>query len=218
VTQHRQAAFSLLEVVIVMILIAIGSAAAAPMVGRWNEKQNFKSAGREAASLIGYARSQAVRTGDVHVVFFDTDAQGNGLTDSNGDPVPMLVLNDGVPGSANQNCKIDGGEPTRTLNGITGVSWGLTSTAGKVGTDNGDGNHADGWSFEDPDGNDSNWLLFRPQGVPFSFAPDCDLGDSGSGGGAIYFTDGKGDQAVVITPLGSVRVHVWRNSVTAWSS
>ena len=39
---------------------------------------------------------------------------------------------------------------------------------------------------------------------------------AGEGGGAWYVTNGRRDYAVVLTPLGAVRVHLWTGS--NWSS
>lgn len=218
--RSRSNGFSLLELMTVVGIIGATVALASPGIGRWIDNQNLKSAVRDTAGLVSYARSQAVRTGNVYIVFFQTDAQNNGLADVNGNPVPVLVLNDGLPGSANQNCKIDAGEETYAIQSADaqGVSWGQTGTNTKVGSDDGDGDQADGWSFEDPNDQPANWLLFRGQGTPFSFAPNCTVGAVGSGAGGVYVTNGRRDHAIVITPLGAVRVHTWQSSSSAWSS
>ncbi len=217
-SKRRQAGFTLLELMTAVAIIALLTGLSAPSIMRWVEKQRFKDAGRNAAGLISYARGQALRTGDVFIVFFDTDAQGAALMDSGGNPVPVLVLNDGIPGSANQNCKIDVGEETRTVRATNGVMWGMANATGKAPSDAGTGDPASGWTFIDPDTAAASWLLFRPEGTPFSFAPDCDIGDVGSGAGGIYFTDGDDDQSIIVTPLGAVRVHTWVNNLSAWSS
>jgi prepilin-type N-terminal cleavage/methylation domain-containing protein len=219
VGQGRRTGFTLMEVVVAVILVGVGAAAAAPSISTWVNNQHFKSAVRDASGLVTYARGQALRTGNVQIVFFDTDAQGNPLLDAGGNQVPVLALDDGTPGSTNQNCKIDAGEDIRTINPVVqNVTWGSTLATGKVTSDDGPGDPADGWSFEDPNGNAANWVLFRGQGTPFSFAPDCTIGGEGSGAGAVYITNGKRDLAVVITPLGAVRVHAWAATASAWTN
>ena len=40
----------------------------------------------------------------------------------------------------------------------------------------------------------------------------------GSGGGAVYLSDGNRDLAVVLTPLGGSRVHAWDAAQAVWSN
>ena len=42
------------------------------------------------------------------------------------------------------------------------------------------------------------------------------MGQLGSGNGAAYVTNGERDYAVVLNPLGGVRVHVWDRQAGAW--
>jgi hypothetical protein len=67
-----------------------------------------------------------------------------------------------------------------------------------------------------------DWVMFRPDGIPIAFdgdSGDCgNVGAAGAGGGGLYVTNGKRDYAVVLSPLGSVRVHVWRAGSDDWSS
>ena len=66
------------------------------------------------------------------------------------------------------------------------------------------------------------WVLFRPDGIPVAFKGNllnCDtIGETGSGGGAIYVTDGNRDFAAVMSPLGGVRLHAWDERNTQWSN
>jgi hypothetical protein len=57
-----------------------------------------------------------------------------------------------------------------------------------------------------------------PDGIPRSFSiGPFTLGDAVSGDGAVYVTSGSRDYAVVLTPLGSVRVHAWNPGGGAWT-
>ena len=60
--------------------------------------------------------------------------------------------------------------------------------------------------------------MFRPDGMPRAFPPGRLQSEPvGGGGGAVYVTSGTRDYAVVLAPLGSVRVHAWNRGATAWT-
>jgi hypothetical protein len=44
----------------------------------------------------------------------------------------------------------------------------------------------------------------------------CNLGETGTGGGAIYVNNDLRDAAVVLAPLGGVRVHRFERSGGVW--
>jgi hypothetical protein len=44
------------------------------------------------------------------------------------------------------------------------------------------------------------------------------IGATALGGAAFYLTNGTRDYAVVLSPMGGVRVHVWNSGAGAWSS
>jgi len=174
------------------------------------------------------ARAEAMRTGRRHVVFF-----GNpGVTDPSGNAVamgaawvPVLLIDDGAPATA--NCAIDGGEALEAIKPEDGISWGVSFATSGVATDKGaapfdPGGTWDGATFADPGDAKINWVLFGPDGVPVTFAGavgSCGLlGTLGSASGALYLTNGERDFAVVLSPLGSARVHVWNRASGAWSS
>jgi hypothetical protein len=147
-------------------------------------------------------------------VFVGEDAQGDPLLDANNLTVPVLILDDGRPGSINQNCQIDGGEPINTVKEVVGVTFGVGGGAGAAPGDLGTGDITTGSSFIGPDTLAASWVLFRPEGTPRSFDLTCATGPLGSGTGAFYMTTGTRNVGVVLSPMGMVRVHGW-NSV--WS-
>ncbi len=104
------AGFTLMELMVVVAVIGLMASVAIPKIGIWNANERVKAAGRGMAAAISLAHGEAVRTGDLHIIFFRTDAQGNTLFDTQGTAVPILVINDGTRSSANQNCRIDAGE------------------------------------------------------------------------------------------------------------
>jgi type II secretory pathway pseudopilin PulG len=208
----------MLELVVVMAMIALLSAIAVPAFARWAAAQRLYDSARAVDGALAKARSEARRSGNVHLVFFGVDAEGNALADALGNPVPVLVLNDGLPGSANQNCVIDGGESYESYPFTASqVNYGLSLAAAAVPSDAGLGDITTGASFVDDEGNDASWVMFRPDGVPLAFDSNCNLGVVGSGGGAVYLTNGTRDIAVVLTPLGATRLHAFDPANATWS-
>jgi prepilin-type N-terminal cleavage/methylation domain-containing protein len=201
--------FTLVEIMIAVAIVGAMAMIAAPSIGRWSANQRVKSAGQSLVAAFELAHGEAIRTGNLHIVFFQTDAQDDTLTDTDGTPVPILVINDGRPGDANQNCKIDAGEIISAVRAERDVAWGVGGATEKVPNDPGTGAIATGSSFTDPNNNAATWTMFRPEGLPISFSPTCALGGTGTGAGGVYVTNGQVDYAVVLSPLGSVRAHGW---------
>lgn len=207
-------------------IIGALAALAVPSVQEMLEQSRIKGFARNAANVFQIARSQAIRTGNNVVVFFGPpgtqDPAGTTLVDAEGNSVPMLILNDGSPSTA--NCHIDGGEETEILPASLDVGWGVADpTVTKVPADGGGATFAppqsSGTTFADTSSNPINWVLFRPDGVPVVFSQNSTtcgtVGDTGTGSAGLYFTNGKRDYAVSLSPLGGVRVHAWVNG--AWT-
>jgi prepilin-type N-terminal cleavage/methylation domain-containing protein len=219
VTKNRRAGFSLIEVVVVMGIIAVLAAMAIPSIQDMIERRRLQGAARDLANMFQIARSQAIRTGNYHIVFFGppgtTDPAGTVLTDASGTSVPLLILDDGSPATA--NCHIDGGEDRETLAAQNMIGWGVSEATVKVPTDTGGAAfsppQASGTTAADPSNNAANWVLFRPDGIPVGFEPTATtcgtIGDTGTGGAGLYVTSGGRDYAVTLAPLGSARVHTW---------
>ena len=130
----------------------------------------------------------------------------------------LLVLDDGLPGSANQNCKIDAGETFETYTfAAPEVVYGVYAAGTKVPSDAGAGAMTSGSSFVDDGGGNARWVMFRPDGMPLAFDSSCNLGAVGSGGGAVYLNNGNRDVAAVLTPLGATRVHAFNRASNAWT-
>ena len=213
----RTAGFSLNELMIIVAVIGILASVAVPSTDELLANQRLNSSSRSVSKALSYARGESIRTGNIHVVFFGTDIAGNPLQDADGDTVPILVVNDGRPGSAQQNCAVDGGETTLGLGFEKNVAYGAIAATGRVPTDAGAGSASSGSTFTDGGGNAANWVLFRPEGTPLAFTTGCGIGGIGSGGGAIYLTNGVNDASIVISPLGANRVHSWNAHNGAWT-
>jgi prepilin-type N-terminal cleavage/methylation domain-containing protein len=221
---QRREGFSLLEVMVAAailgIIALIGGIAMQSSLG----EGRAKGAVRNFADLLMLARTEAIRTGDVHVVFFGQDAEDNALTGAGGQPAAALLIRD-----ADDDGKVDAGEKIASVNvDDTGsLSWGSAHAAAgsnQAPNDNPAATFPETdtdflcCSFTEPDGDPARWVLFRPDGMPraFSVSPLSE-GDVASGNGAVYVTSGARDYAVVLAPLGGVRVHAWARGATAWT-
>jgi Tfp pilus assembly protein FimT len=198
---------------LVVAVVGIVTALSAPSFLEWRKHQQLRDSALVVSAAFSYARSEAIRSGNVHLVLFQRDAQGTVLTGS-----PILVVNDGRPGSSDQNCAIDSGEPAKRFFLGDDVSFGLTNATGTVTTDAGASTITNGSTFENAGGSAATWVLFRPEGPPRAFSSDCTTGSIGSGGGGIYLTNGDRNAAVILTPLGASRTHKWQAHSSSWSS
>jgi type II secretory pathway pseudopilin PulG len=218
---------TLIEIVTALALAGILATVAGVQLAEYVGHLRARSAARKAADAFQMARSEAIRTGRNHIVFFGppgaTDPAGTAITDGSGQWVPMLILDDGPPDSA--NCRIDAGEATEPIRTVPDVTWGVSQATARAPDDPGAAPfvppQANGATFTDPANNPVNWMLFRPDGIPVAFsyaAGACaEISTTGRGGGALYLTNGKRDYGVVVSPLGGVRVHHWVHDAS-WSS
>ncbi len=218
---RRKAGVTLIEIAVVIALIGVLLGISFSSFQSWQENERTTAAARGVADLLRMAASDAVRTGHVQIVFLSIagsgDVMGGNLTDPNGDWVPMLVLDDGDPGSAGQNCRIDAGEPTRVLQAVPGLGWGSALAGGAKAPGDATAILAtQGSSFATPAGAGTTWVAFMPDGRPVGMDAACNFGQLGSGNGGIYVTNGSRDFAVVLNALGGVRLHAWDAAAGAW--
>ncbi len=224
-----RAGFTLVEIMIVIAIIGAVAALGTPAMDRFFVDLRTRAAARDTADAMRIARAEAIRTGDAHILFFSaaasggppaTDPAGTALgadLGAGGGPFPILTLRD-LGGSA-RNCLIDGVETWEGTPAQRDVAWGSTlSGTTSVPSDTGLADHSSGSSFRTPAGAAVTWVAFGPDGVPVGFDAACTVGGVGSGGGAIYLTNGRRDYAIVLSPLGSVRVHTWNAGANAWTN
>jgi prepilin-type N-terminal cleavage/methylation domain-containing protein len=221
----KSGGFTIIELMIAVAIIGIVAAMAVPGWRQFQINQRVRDVTRAGANLVQTARSQAIATGNNHILYLaagvGTDVCGNPLVDAQGNPVPMLILDDGAPGPGT-NCCIDGGErvltePVFTRPGVMdNVNWGSTFAAAQAPLDSGGGDYTTGSTFTDGNGIQTRWLMFRPDGVPVGFTAACVTGQIGSGAGGIYVTNAARDYSVVVTPLGGTHVSGFERGAGVW--
>lgn len=215
-TQHQRG-MSLIEIVVVLAVVGALTLMATFGVGDWSRDQRLKSAVRSVADGFMLARSEAIRSGRQHLLVFQ-----NAL----GATAPIQIVNDGTIATA--DCTIGAGETVHTVAAVDGVSWGTSPTISGATPAPDDLGLAPafsvaGSSFSDASLNpasSASWVLFQPDGLPRLFTPNAGtcgaIGLAGQGGGAIYLSNGRRDYAVVLTALGTARVHVWDEQAGGW--
>jgi len=224
----RERGFSVVELMVVLGVVSALVLVGAPYLRDAARHTRLKAAARDMAGALQMARAQAIRTQTNHVVMFGTTPGGNAL------PAPAIVLAD-----ADGDGEIDPGEtvifvpadPGREFQGIPRTTrYGKTAAVGVPG-DAPDPlnlfNDASGAisSLRDPAGGNTNQIVFLPDGIPRTYdpGPPFDIGVVGSAAGAIYLTNGDPangepgrDYAIVMKPLGGVRVSQWDPAAGAW--
>ncbi len=216
----RTQGFSLVEIMVVVAIIGAMTAVTVPGFSTYFANQRVKQAARSVADVLSLARTEAIRTGRNHVVYFQQDPTGAALVDGAGTSVPAQVVqdDDGTGPLPAPNGQVDVGERRFDVRAEPGVSWGRTFATGAAPGDTGlTANFGTGRTFKTKSGAAANWIVFRPDGVPrgYSTGPYAE-GDIGSGGGAVYLTNGRRDYAIVLTPLGGVEVNLWDPSLGQW--
>ena len=217
--------FTLIEV-----MVSVGIVGVLALVMGVNMRDSLgemraKGAVRRVADLLMLARTEAIRTGDNHIVFLFRDAQDNPINVPAGGPAAAILVRD-----ANGNGTVEAGEKVAgvPVDSTGSLRWG-SAFAEAVGTSAPNDNPAATFlpvdldfaccTFTTPGGAESRWVLFLPDGTPraFSLGPFT-IGNIASGNGAVYVTSETRDFAVVLAALGGVRVHTWERGADAWTN
>ena len=212
--RRRTAGFTLVELVVVVAIIAVMIVISIAGMDGWEDAEAARVSARSVDGAFAFARSEAIRTGHNHMVFIQQDTTGAALTDEGGSTVPILVLDDGLPGSANQNCLINPGEPIQGFRIDRRVSFGSTIATTNAPNDTATGARSSGTTFTNGVGGAATWVLIRPDGSPRAATTACVMGALGSGNGGVYLRNAAREVAVVLTPLGASRVYTWQEGGT----
>lgn len=209
--RHRSGV-TLLEAMVVVAIIGVLAALSSPSLQRWRQNARVRATAGVVADAMNLARAEALRTGDNHIVFLGEDISGVPLTDVNGRPVVMVLRDE------DDDCVVDGTEATRSYSFDIGVALGGGTAGSAHGLDTGDGTYGDGLTFVQPTGGapEASWAFFGPDGVPVGLTAGCATGATGSGGGGVYVTGAARTYAVVLTPLGGIRVDGWEAGSNLW--
>jgi prepilin-type N-terminal cleavage/methylation domain-containing protein len=198
---------TLIELVIVMAIIGIFVQVAVWGMQDWAESQRARTSARAVANAFNLGRAEAIRTGSNHLVIFQ---QQLGAT------ADIEIANDGPVATA--NCTVNGGETVHQVSLEANVDWGINVAVGQAPDDPGlaSGNLANGSTFTDATrlpANLSYAVVFQPDGLPRLFTQNAGacttIGLPAQGGGAIYLSNDRRDFAIVLSHLGSTRVHAW---------
>lgn len=225
---RSRSGFTLIELMVVLGVLAALIVVAMSTMTEGNRNAQLKAKVREISDLLQVARAEAVRTGNNQVIYFGnpgTNDPSANAVEISGTWVPVLHIDDGP--NATADCAIAAAEIEEWVSAdVAGVNWGVSDASVKVPADAGaapfnpSGPPWDGATFADVSGTKINWVMFRPDGIPRVFSGaigSCGTVSAvGQGGGGFYVTNGERDYAVVLTPLGVVRVHSWNGS--NWSS
>jgi prepilin-type N-terminal cleavage/methylation domain-containing protein len=217
--------FTLLEIMVVLAIIGIVAALSVPRLNEWMSDARAKAAARSIADAFHLARSEAIRTRVNHVVFVQTDAAGNPLpNDSTGNPAPAAVLRDTDGDGA-----IDANENITLIPAQRDVLWGMQSANGPAPGDQAGGGAnpfagggpilgtAATFRRPAPAATVTRAIVFQSDGLPRTYGTGPFSADGiTSGRGAIYVTNIRRDYAVVVQPLGGVRVSAFDLALNQW--
>ncbi|SDE57774.1 pilus assembly FimT family protein [Desulfuromonas thiophila] len=155
--RNRQAGFTLMELIIVIVIIAIGAALTTPMLASYNRSANLRADAQKLLSLLQEAKMLAIKQQQNVRIFFDTTAtpqkvdlfsgQGpNGTWDNGGDDILATSYNlaqGNSFGHGNATAAIgasfDADNVTFAGNSVTFNTRGLTGNSGYAYVQNTDG-------------------------------------------------------------------------------
>ena len=143
----RKRGVTLVELVVVMAIIAIGAAFVAPNIGAWIPNYRLRSATREVTSALRMAQMKAISNNTQYHVSFDPgagsfilqyqDTGGNWINDGIAETLPQGVLINAIsfPGNNaqfNPNSTSSTGSITLSNTKGTKKTITLTTSTGKV--------------------------------------------------------------------------------------
>ena len=213
---RAQAGFTLIEMAVVVLIIAIMTALAVPSISRYRMSEQTRESSQVVASALREARAAALKEGIQHFLIFNPAAPPS----ADGTIVRLVRDVDGDWAETAVDRGTDYGFKPATHQDVTPYGMGATtpfSGYGPVPGDPGGGlaTVTEGASFPNDPNTGRPGVGFTPQGVPVDLNTPTAWG---TGAGAFYVTDGSAAvYAAVVGPLGEVRVRALNPGTGEWN-
>ena len=225
--RHRRTqGFTIFELMIVMAIMAVMLAFAAPGFNRYRQREGTKSDALMVASALRLARARAMKEGVQYILILNPaagytteiapDLPGSG---TNLRAVARLVRDD-------DRDQVESADDTFAMNVTVPISVYSGREYDPATDPFSDALQPDdpnatlaavefGTTFKKLDDGETSAVGFTNRGIPFD--PNVDPPAPPSGQGAYYMTDGQGAVfAVVLLPLGEVRVRTLSPVTNGW--
>jgi type IV fimbrial biogenesis protein FimT len=131
----RERGVTLIELIVVMVIIAMGAVLLAPNIGAWIPNYRLKSAARDVTSALRTAQMKAISNNTQYHVSFNSgagtfilqyqDTGGNWIDDGSSQKLPQGVAISGIgfpacpPPAASNNCALFNPNSTSSTGSIT---------------------------------------------------------------------------------------------------
>ena len=211
-----QAGFTLVELAVVLLIIGIMTALAAPSINRYRMSEQTREGSQVVAYALREARAAALKDGVQHFLIFNPAAPPSAV----GTIVRLVRDVDGDWAETVVDRGTDYGFNPGTHQDVTPYGMGVTmpfSAYGPVPGDPGGGlaGLTEGASFPSDPNTGRPGVGFTAQGVPVDLNTPTAWG---TGAGAFYITDGStAVYAAVVGPLGEVRVRALNPGTGEWN-
>lgn len=208
-----QRGFTLIEVMVALAIIAIMAAMGGPRLRQWMLDNQVREAAMLTADALHLARTEAMRSGINQIVFLGVDFASTPITNASGIPsirVQSDIDNDCTTPDADDVSQRDFAIPD-------GVFMGTTNASTQAPADTGTASLPSTFTQPSSGSPQAFWVMFRPDGVPVGLTTACVAGRIGTGGGAVYITNGRVDYSISLTRLGAVRVSPFEQGSGTWN-
>jgi prepilin-type N-terminal cleavage/methylation domain-containing protein len=224
-TQQRlrgASGFTLIETMIAVAIMALLVGLVIPSFARQRTRSDARSHAARIMGVLKEARAQAISFGQPVMVLFD-------------DPVAPAVLPDRsfarIIRSTNGDCAEDAGDVITDVEMEPGLSTSVTAygvgpetpfaATAVPGTDDPGTTLAalnEGTSFPDDPTSGLPGIAFNAQGMAITIGAGGTCGNGGTGTGGVYVTDNNtGVYAVVLAPLGSLKLYSLNPESLQWN-
>jgi type II secretion system protein H len=131
VRRSRHHAFTLLELVLVLLIVSIALATAAPSLRGWNRGSKLRDAGEQFLAVARYARTQSAADGRVYRINIDANSGSYVLTAQDGQQFVTLGTEFGRVYSVPDGFRlaVSGSQPNSRVDAIDFYPTGRTQPA-----------------------------------------------------------------------------------------